>query len=121
MILIDANLLVYAYDTASPRHEGARTWLEKRLSGPDPVGLAWVPIVAFIRLTTNPKVFVSPLSLEEATAALLSWLHRPNVVLLHPTGRHWEIFRRLLIQGRASGPLATDAHLAALAVERLMG
>ncbi|MBI3179074.1 MAG: type II toxin-antitoxin system VapC family toxin, partial [Deltaproteobacteria bacterium] len=54
MILVDANLLLYATDRRSPRHEAARSWLEGRLSGDETIGFAWVVLLAFLRLSTNP-------------------------------------------------------------------
>lgn len=117
MILVDANLLLYAYDASSPEHEVARRWWEGRLSEPQPVRLAWVTVLAFLRISTHPRVFESPLDLEEASAHVAAWLHQPMLGLLEPGARHWEILERLLREARASGNLVTDAHLAALAVE----
>jgi toxin-antitoxin system PIN domain toxin len=117
MILVDANLLLYACDESSPRHRPAREWWEARLSEPEPVGLAWITIVAFVRIGTHPRVFEEPLSLDEACGHVDEWLGRPMVKLLTPTARHWRIFERLSKQAQAAGNLVTDAHLAALAVE----
>jgi uncharacterized protein len=117
MILIDANLLLYASDTASVHHEAARRWLETTLSQPEPVGLAWVALLAFLRVGTNPRVRADALSLAEATAIVADWLERPMVVLVNPGERHWEILRDLMTKGQAHGLLIMDAHLAALAIE----
>lgn len=116
MILIDANLLIYAYDSSSPFHDGAREWLEERLSAPEPVGFAWHPIVAFLRIMTNPRVFERPLTAAEAREIVDAWVERPNVVLLEPSSRHWEILDRVIEEGSVRGPLMTDAHIAALAL-----
>jgi uncharacterized protein len=117
MILVDANLLLYASDTASVRHEAARRWLETTLSEPEPVGLAWVALLAFLRVGTNPRLRRDALSLAEATSIVADWLERPMVTLLNPGERHWEILRDLVIKGQAFGSLIMDAHLAALAIE----
>ena len=117
MILIDANLLLYAYDTASIHHKIARRWLETTLSEPQPVGLAWMALLAFLRVGTNPRLRSDALSLGEGTAIVADWLERPMVTLLNPTERHWEILRDLMTKGQAHGPLIMDAHLAALAIE----
>lgn len=116
MILIDANLLIYAYDSTSPHHAAAKEWLEERLSAPEPVGFAWHPIVAFLRIMTNPRVFERPFTAEEARQTVAAWVDRPNVVLLEPSSRHWEILDRLIETGSVRGPLMTDAHIAALAL-----
>jgi toxin-antitoxin system PIN domain toxin len=117
MILVDANVLLYAYDAGSQRHKAARAWWEECLSRPDPVRLAWSTIVAFLRIGTHHRVFEHPLALDEACAHVASWLARPMVALLEPGQRHWDILRRLLVSTQAAGNLVTDAHLAALAIE----
>jgi len=117
VILVDANLLLFAYDAASEHHARARTWLEDVLSGSDPVGFAWVTLLAFLRIATNPRALARPLTLAEATAIVSSWLGQPCVSLLQPGERHWEILSGLLEPAQARGPLVMDAHLAALAME----
>jgi toxin-antitoxin system PIN domain toxin len=117
VIVIDANILLYAYDSSSAHHEVARGWLESILSRPEPVGLAWMTVLAFLRISTNPRAFQHPFSVTEAVAIVSGWLDRPMVTLLGPGERHWEILRDLLLEGQAPGPLVMDAHLAALAIE----
>ena len=117
MILIDANLLLYASDTASVHHEAASRWLESTLSEPEPVGLAWVALLAFLRIGTNPRLRKDALSFAEAAAIVADWLERPMVTLLNPGERHWETLCDLMAKGQARGSLIMDAHLAALAIE----
>lgn len=117
MILVDANLLIYAYDLSSPFHTPARRWLEQVLSATEPVALAWVTVLAFLRITTHARAFTSPFSLAEAEALVDSWFAQPNVSILHPGENHWPILQSLLGQANAQGPLIMDGHLAALAVE----
>jgi toxin-antitoxin system PIN domain toxin len=117
MILIDANVLIYAYDSSSPFHGPARRWLEEVLSRPEPVRLAWVSILAFLRITTHPRVFEKPLSIDEAVSIVDSWLGQPPVAVLEPGSRYWPILRQLLPAAQARGPLVMDGQLAALAIE----
>ena len=117
MILVDANILLYACDAASPRHEVARRWWERQLSQSGLVRLAWVTVLAFVRIGTHSRVFEQPLSIDEARLHVDSWLERPMVEVLDPGERHWSILSELLVRSRASGNLVTDAHLAALAIE----
>jgi toxin-antitoxin system PIN domain toxin len=117
MILVDANLLLYAYNQDAPEHAAARSWLEVTLSAPTPFGLSWQTILAFIRISTNKRAFPQPLSVQEATEIVAQWLDRPSVTILQPGERHWALLVGMLRVGQASGPLAMDAHLAALAVE----
>ncbi|HEV2382015.1 MAG TPA: type II toxin-antitoxin system VapC family toxin [Terriglobia bacterium] len=117
MTLIDANLLLYAYVPSSKHHEAVRAWLEAKFSESEPVGLPWVVLLAFMRISTNPRILERPLSIEEANQIVSAWLARTNVIVLNPGDSHWEILQNLLAEGQAIGPLVTDAHLAALALE----
>ncbi len=117
MILVDANILLYAEDSLSPRHEQARAWWDAQLSGNDVVCLCWTVLCAFIRIATNPRVFENPLSLEQAISRVQSWLDQPCARVIGPTERHWIVFQQMLEDGQAVANLVTDAHLAALAIE----
>ncbi len=117
MILVDANLLLYAYDSLSAKHQEARLWMEEAFSGIEPVRLSWPVILAFLRISTNTRLRSAPFTLEEAAAIVDEWFMRPNVDLLEPGERHWQILRHLLPESQARGPLVSDAHIAALAIE----
>ncbi len=117
MILVDANLLLYAEDQQSPFHEPARRWWDAQLSGASPVCLCWTVINAFIRIGTNPRVFEHPLSIHQSISRVQSWLDQPCTRLVQPTSKHWIVFQKMLSEGQAAANLVTDAHLAALASE----
>jgi len=117
LILVDANILLYAEDSLHPRNQQARLWWDGRLSRTEPVCLCWTVLSAFIRIGTNPRVFDHPLSLEQALTRVQSWLDQPCTRIVRPTERHWTIFQQMLTDGQAVANLVTDAHLAALAVE----
>jgi toxin-antitoxin system PIN domain toxin len=117
VILIDANILLYAYNASSEFHKQARKWLEDALSGVEPVRFSLLTVVAFVRISTNIHAFPKPFRPSEAVGFVHQWLSRPNVDLLLPGERYWEIFARLVLQFQVRGPLVTDAHLAALALE----
>jgi uncharacterized protein len=117
VILVDANLVIYAHDLSSPFHEPARRWLENVFSGPELVGIPLNVALAFLRITTNPKVFKNPFSIEEASAIVESWFLNSTVSLVQPGERHLRILLQLLREAQVRGPLVMDAHLAALAIE----
>ena len=117
MILPDANLLLYAYHPRAAQHEASRTWFEAALSGSEMVRFSWQTLWAFLRISTNVKVFEQPLSIAEAGAVVSSWLERPNAGIIEPGERHWEILRHLVEDAQCAGPLVTDAALAAMAIE----
>ena len=117
MILVDANLLIYAVDSDSPHHAKARRWLEETLSGTTRVGLARVVLLAFLRLTTHPAVMRQPLAVERALEYVDEWLRQPFVETVGPGEKHWPLLRTLLAATGAAGNLSSDAHLAALSLE----
>lgn len=117
MILVDCNLLLYAHDTLSEFHSAARQWWDAQLSGSEPVCLSWPTLSGFIRIATSARVHRRPMTLQETTERIQSWLDQPCVRVVTPTDRHWEIFRGLLRESNAVSNLVYDAHLAALAVE----
>lgn len=117
MILVDANLLVYAYATGARRHEAARQWLDERLSGPARVALPWPSLLAFLRLVTNPRVFSAPVPIERAWAQVKDWLAARPVWIPQPTEQHGDVLERLLPMTEGRANLVPDAHLAALAIE----
>lgn len=118
MILVDANLLIYAVDSDAPQHTKARRWLEQLLSGDAAVGLPWVVVLSFLRITTRPGVLRRQLSAEQAVAFVDEWASQPYVELVSPGPEHWPLLKTLLGEVGAAGNLTTDAHLAALAIER---
>lgn len=117
MILVDANLLLYAEDSLSPQHDAAREWWDAQLSDSAPVGLCWSVLTAYIRIGTNARLHRRPLTLKEAVERVQSWLDQPCVRVLTPSDSHWSVFQRMLRAGNATANLVSDAHLAALAVE----
>ena len=117
MILVDANLLLYAEDSLSEDHQAARTWWDAQLSGAEPICLCWPVLTAFIRIGTNVRLHRRPLTLGEAVERVQSWFDQPCVRIIHPGEQHWAIFQVMLRDGKAIGSLVSDAHLAAMAVE----
>ncbi len=117
MKLTDVNLLLYAYDATAPRHRPAKRWLEEQLSGTETFAFAWAVLLAFLRLSTNPRVFEHPLEPAEAFEIIEGWLAQPVATIVHPTERHHAVLRDLLQTFGTAGNLTTDAHLAALAIE----
>jgi toxin-antitoxin system PIN domain toxin len=117
MKIVDANVLLYAVNSASEHHGPSRRWLDAALSGADTVGLAWVPLLAFVRLTTKEGLFPSPLRPSEALGQVAAWLGAPGAVLISPTPRHVDVLAGLLGTVGAGGNLVNDGHLAALAIE----
>lgn len=117
MILLDANLLIYAVNQDAPLHQKAKSWLETVLSGRETVGFPWTVLLAFLRLTTRPGLFRHPLPVETAFDLVASWLDQTPASIVHPGPRHLPVLRELLRPLGTGGNLTSDAHLAATAIE----
>lgn len=117
MIVLDVNLLLYAYDSSSPQHVEARAWAKEVFSGTELIGLPWQTIWAFLRISTNSRFPGERFSMEKAVGIAQQWMDLKQVRLLAPGDRHWSILQRMLLEGQVRGPLTTDAELAALTIE----
>jgi uncharacterized protein len=101
----------------SPFHENARSWWDSVLSNSEPVCLPWVTILGFIRISTGRHVLTKPMTHTAACGHVESWFGQPCVRTLDPLPGHWTRVQTLLRDAGTAGNLATDAHLAALAME----
>jgi toxin-antitoxin system PIN domain toxin len=118
VILVDANVLLYAANHAAPEHARARVWLDDRLNGTARVGLPWPSLLAFVRLATNPIVVRDAVTLAEAWHQVEQWLACDSAWIPLPGPAHAEILGGLLQSSGMTSRLVPDAHLAALAIER---
>jgi toxin-antitoxin system PIN domain toxin len=116
--LPDTNVLLAAVNDDAPGHRVASEWLVTSLSGAEPTAFAWLALTGFVRITTKAALFANPLSAAEALDFVDEWLACPNATVLHPGERHASILRALLACAGTAGNLVSDAHLAAIAIER---
>ena len=116
MKIVDVNILLYAVNPDAPHHHRIVEWWEVQLNGDESIGLAWAVTVGFLRVSTHPTIFPSPLTPQEAIGHLDTWLALDIVTLLTENHDHWRTLRGLLTEVGVAGNLASDAHLAALAL-----
>ncbi len=116
MKIVDLNLLLYAVNADSPRHDAARAWLEVLINGEETIGLPWAVILGFLRIATNPRALANPIGAPAALARVDEWLALENVRLVREKDDHWDTLRKLVVAAGTAGNLTTDAHLAALAI-----
>jgi len=109
VILVDANLVLYAEDSRGANYEAARAWWHRQLSGTETVGLSWIVLMAFIRIGTHPRAYQQPQYLPEAIAAVQSWFDQPCVRLIVPTDQHWAIFSKNAHGRKGDGQPRSDA------------
>jgi toxin-antitoxin system PIN domain toxin len=117
VILVDANILIYAHVESFAQHQVARNWLDQRFNGTDRVGLPWESLLAFLRIVTNPRVFERPEPMAEAWQQVSTWLDCESAWIPEPTEHHIKLLEELLAQPGVHANLVPDAHLAALALE----
>ena len=117
MNVVDANVLIYAVNEQSDRHDEARSWIDRSLSGEAVVGFSWIAMLAFVRLVTKANLFPRPLTAGGAFDRIEAWLSSPAAVVVEPTAGHATHFRSLLASAGTAGNLVNDAHLAALSIE----
>ena len=110
MIIPDANLIIYAHNQADPDHAAALIWWKSLLAGDVDVGIPIVVVLAFLRLTTSPRILSKPLSVED-------WFDGSRVRLISPGQGHVASLLACLRSVGVAGSLTTDAHIAALAIE----
>lgn len=116
MKVVDLNVLHYAVNENSVHHAAALRWWEKALNGDEAVGLPWVVLIGFLRLSTNPSVFPQPLNSDEALHKVDAWLALDVTRVVTEKDEHWNVLRSLLAESGTAGNLTTDAHLAALTI-----
>jgi toxin-antitoxin system PIN domain toxin len=117
VIVVDANLLIYAFIRESAHHEPARAWLDRQLNEASRVGLPLASLLAFLRLTTNPRIFDSPPTMARAWRQVSEWLSLKSAWVPPPTQRHMELLGTVLAETGGKSDLVPDAHLATLAIE----
>lgn len=117
MILVDANLLIYAANQSTPEHRAAREWLESSFNDLPRVGLPWQSLIAFVRIVTNPRILSPAVPVQQAWEQVEDWLGHEAAWIPVPTERHARTLGKLLSETRAQGNLVSDAHLAAIAIE----
>lgn len=116
MKLVDVNVLLYAVNEEARRHTAVRRWWEQALSGDESIGLPWMVLSGFLRLSTHPRVFPEPLSVDTALKRVDAWLSARPVASIAEKPGHWRVLRSLLSEAGTAGNLTTDSHLAALAI-----
>lgn len=117
MIVVDANILLYAYDASANQQQAAAAWLETTLAGSDIIAVPWLTAWAFTRIATNARTWRNPVTLQEAFRVIRDLLAQPGVIALNPGPRHWDLLNALATKYNAGGSRLTDTVLAALAIE----
>jgi len=117
MILPDINLLLYAYNALDKQHTEARNWFEAVVNGKERLGLCWPVITGFLRVSTNARAFLQPFDIAESVQIVARWMKHPNIIVVEPTNRHWQLLSEILVAGQVRSAMTTDADIATYAIE----
>ena len=117
MNCVDVNVLIYAHRADLPEHTDYRRLLERLGNGEEPLGLPDAVLSGFVRIATNRRVFIEPMSPDEAWRAVDELLNGPAAMTLRPSSRQWQLFRQLANDIGARGNDVSDAYLAAYALD----
>jgi toxin-antitoxin system PIN domain toxin len=117
MILPDVNVLVHAYNQDSMHHARARAWWEETLTQGTPLVMPWAVLCGYVRLMTNSRTLIFPITVEAAEKDVRGWIALPQLTIIEPGEKHADLFFTLLRSAGTGGNLTSDAHLAALAME----
>ena len=121
MVIVDVNLLLYAYDTAAPHHRRSAEWLAETVDSGETIGIPWHCVMAFLRITTASFGAKRPLPMAQAVSIIDGWFADPQFVMPEPGKRFWRILKEVGEDSGTSGRDWSDAYLAALAIENGAG
>jgi toxin-antitoxin system PIN domain toxin len=111
---VDTNVLVYASNEDSPRHERSRALIDVLSAGPRLTVLLWPTILGYLRIVTHPGIFPNPLSHEDAVGNISGLLERPSIRCGSEEDGFWDVYRKVAAPLKPRGNLVPDAHLVAL-------
>ena len=112
-VTLDANVLVYASNTADPLHDPAEALVRRLAAGPGIVYLFWPVVMGYLRIVTHPAILPRPLSAADAMRNAEALLDRPHVRCPGEADGFWATYRATA-GDHARGNLVPDSHLAAL-------
>lgn len=117
MIILDANVLIYAHDIGTEQHLPTRAWLQRAFSDAESIRIPWTVVHAFLRVMTARRMARTPISISVAMDTVDEWFGSGAMSIIDPGPRYWTILRRISVEAQVSGAIFSDAHLAAIALE----
>ncbi len=110
---VDANVLVYASNTADPLHDRAEALVRRLAAGPELVYLFWPTILGYLRIVTHPAILPRPLGPRDAMRNVEALLDQPHLRAPGEAEGFWSLYRSTA-GDQARGNDVPDAHVAAL-------
>lgn len=117
MKLLDVNVVLAAHRDDHPDFQLARKWLEQTIDEGSSFAVVDLVAGAFLRITTNRRIFSVPTPLHAAFGYVRALRAQPAHIMLAPGAQHLRLLEQLCEASEASGDLVSDAQLAAIALE----
>jgi uncharacterized protein len=111
---LDVNVLLYASDRSSDRHDRAHRLVEACAAGPEILCLAWPTLMSYLRIATHPRIFSAPLSPDEALGNVSALLGLPHVRAVSELEGFMDAYKHVAGEIPVRGNLVPDAHVAAI-------
>lgn len=115
----DVNVLIAASRSDHPHHKAAYARLDEAIAAcADGASVRLMPMVvaSYLRLVTNPKIFVRPTPTEDAVEFLDALFAMPGVEM-PPLGAEWPMLRQLCVEKNLTANDIPDAWLAAAVIQ----
>lgn len=117
VIVLDVNVLVYAFDEAAARHERYAGWLATALARSETVALSDTVLSGFLRVVTNQRIYSEPTSAASAMQFVDAVIDAPSTEWVANTRATWRTFSDLIAQDDGiRGNHVPDAYLASLTI-----
>src|SRR5688572_21456060 len=118
---LDVNVLLYASNTACPEHAPASASLQRCAREGEVLCLTWPTLMAYLRMSTHPSIFPSPLTPDQAAQNVEELIGLPNVRMLAELEGFWGVYRQVCGATLPRGNRVPDTHLAALLKQHGVG
>jgi predicted nucleic acid-binding protein len=93
VIVLDANILVYVYNSDAREHGVVAARFERLAAEGTSIGLPLPAVWAFLRICTNPRAVLHPLSGEQAFGIIRNLLSLHCVSLIQPVRDTWRFWK----------------------------
>lgn len=114
MIAVDTNIMVYAHRQDSEWHRRASESITTLAEDQYTWAIPWPCVHEFLAVTTHPRIYNPPSSVQQALEQVEAWLTSPSLALIGESTDHWSQLKSQVADGRVRGPEIHDARIAAI-------
>lgn len=106
--------MLYGSDQSSKFYAGARAFLHSCAENDEPLYLCYLTLLAYLRMSTHPRIFTNPLTPEEALKNVEALAGLSHVRLISEREGFLDIYRDVTEEVVVRANLVPDAHLASI-------